>query len=196
MGFLQLPQNLGVVQRVAAWHFDDALREMTAKVMLVPQDFEVPVLLETDRVRLRPLLIGDVKKDFEAVVSSEEHLRKTFRPGSKWPKGLSLDKNLADLQWHQDEFAQRTSFTYTVVALDESEVLGCLYIYPCKVPEYDAQVWLWIRQSRLDDGLDDHLFATVENWIEVNWPFERTVYPGRSISHEDWRLLNSGSAGE
>lgn len=102
---------------------------MTANVTLVPEEFDVPLLPETERLCLRPLMASDVEKDFESVVSSEEHLRTVFRPGSNWPKGLSLEKNLADLKWHESEFENRTSFTYTVVAPAESKVLAS-----CKSP--------------------------------------------------------------
>jgi hypothetical protein len=158
---------------------------------MVASDFRVPVLLETDRVRIRPLVVEDTTKDFEAVVSSEDHLRTSFRPGGEWPHRLTLEKNASDLKWHEEEFGNRTSFAYTVVSLDESEVQGCVYIYPCTKLEYDAQIWLWVRQSRLVEGLDEHLFASVTTWIETSWPFENPVYPGRSVSHDKWRALES-----
>jgi hypothetical protein len=41
---------------------------------VLPADFEVPELLETDRFRVRPLTIHDVVKDYDAVMTSREHL--------------------------------------------------------------------------------------------------------------------------
>jgi hypothetical protein len=47
--------------------------------------------------------------------------------GYRWPReGFTLEKNLADLEEHQQEFLDREAFTYTVVSLDESRVLGCV----------------------------------------------------------------------
>jgi hypothetical protein len=97
---------------------------------LVPEDFDVPEILETQRMRLRPLTINDAVKDYEAVMTSEERLRSVFDPGGDWPSGLTLEQDIIELGWHQTEFQLRTSFAYTVVSLDESEVLGCIYNLP------------------------------------------------------------------
>jgi len=156
---------------------------------LVPDDFAVPQVLETGRMRLRPLTMGDAVKDYAAVMESEERLRTVYEPGGEWPLGLTLERNIAELGWHQTEFDLRTSFAYAVVSLDGDEVLGCMYIYPTRKSGYDAEVTMWVRQSRVDEGLDEHLFETVERWLADAWPFENPAYPGRRISFEDWRAL-------
>lgn len=156
---------------------------------LVPDDFTVPLLLETDRMRLRPLTIQDAVKDFEAVMESEERLRTVYEPGGTWPLGLTLEQDIIELGWHQTEFQLRTSFAYTVVSLDEGSVLGCAYIYPTRKPGYDAEVTMWVRQSMVAGGLDEHLFETVERWISDVWPFKHPAYPGRSIPFTDWRAF-------
>ena len=38
---------------------------------MVPDEFEVPEILESEHMRLRPLTINDAVKDFNAVMSSE-----------------------------------------------------------------------------------------------------------------------------
>ena len=38
---------------------------------VVPNDFDVPELLETERLRLRPLTIQDAVRDYDAVMTSE-----------------------------------------------------------------------------------------------------------------------------
>ena len=157
------------------------------KEPLVPADFTVPLVLETEHMRLRPLTINDVVKDFEAVVTSEARLLDVFQMPGGWPLGLTLEQNLIDAGWHQAEFQRRTSFAFTVVSLDESEVLGCMYIYPTDKPDYDAQIYMWVRHSRADDGLDQHLFETVEQWIGNDWPFTNPAYPSRRISLQEWR---------
>ncbi len=157
---------------------------------LVPDEFDVPHVLETERLRLRPLTINDAVKDFEAVITSEERLRTIYDPGGEWPLGLTLEQNIIELGWHQTEFQLRTSFAYTVVSLDESEVLGCFYIYPTRKPGYDAEITMWVRQSRVEEGLDEHLFETVEPWIAGHWPLKNPAYPGRRIAFEQWRALS------
>jgi hypothetical protein len=89
----------------------------------VPRDFQVPATLETTEFRLRMLTIHDVVRDFDAVITSVDHL-KTIWPGGKWPEGLTLEQNLIDLGWHQKEFQMRRSFAYTVVSLSEQTVKG------------------------------------------------------------------------
>ena len=143
----------------------------------VPPDFDVPAVLETDKFRLRMLSVDDVEKDYEAVMESQALLR---ADGGDWPRdGFTLQENLADLQEHQQEFVERIAFAYTVVALDESRVLGCLYINPARYTEADAEVYMWARQSEHDKGLDPVLFQTVKAWIASVWPFETVAYPGR-----------------
>ncbi len=156
---------------------------------LVPGGFDVPEVLETPRMRLRKLCVKDAEKDFDAVIASEERLRTVFRPGGHWPLGLTLEQNIAELGWHETEFNLRTSFAYTVVDLDETEVMGCMYIYPTAKSRYDAEVTMWVRQSRVDEGLDNHLFETVERWIADVWPLQNPAYRGRRISHAQWQAL-------
>ncbi len=172
-----------------AMNLNDVLGITVYNPPLVPDDFEVPEVLETERFRLRPLTINDAVKDFEAVMESEEHLRTTFGPDGNWPAGLTLEQNRIDLGWHQKEFQLRTSFAFTVVDLDESSVLGCVYIDSTRKPGYDAEITMWVRRSQVDEALDEHLFETVTSWIECNWPFENPGYPGRSISFEEWQAL-------
>ena len=144
----------------------------------VPDSFEVPATLETDRFRLRMLSVDEVEKDYEAVMESRELLHAQF--GGSWPReGFTLQENLADLERHQREFEQREAFAYTVVGLDESRVLGCVYINPSEDGDTDARVYMWVRQSEFDKGLDPILFETVKKWLDETWPFERIKYPRR-----------------
>lgn len=144
----------------------------------VPDDFQVPASLETDRFRLRMLSVEDVEKDYEAVIQSRELLHTMF--GGPWPRpGFTIEENLADLERHQQEFLSRKAFAYTVVSLDETRVLGCVYIEPSETANSDAAVVMWVRQTEYDNGLDEILFNTVRNWISSDWPFKKVDYPGR-----------------
>ncbi len=146
----------------------------------VPDDFEIPASLETDRFRLRMLSASDVEKDYEAVIESRELLHTIYDTGP-WPRlGFSLEENLADLKRHQQEFLSRKAFAYTVVSLDETRVLGCVYINPPKTATSDAVVFMWVRQTEYDKGLDEILFNEVRSWISSSWPFKKVDYPGRA----------------
>ena len=155
----------------------------------IPTDFKIPKVLETDRFRLRMLTVNDVKLDYNAVMTSIEYLQKTqpFGPNHKWPtKDLSYEQDLIDLGWHQKEFQRRTSFAYTIMNLDETECLGCMYIYPSDNPNYDAIVIMWVRQSEVANGLDEILFSSVKKWIQDKWPFKKVAYPGRDVSWDEF----------
>ncbi len=154
----------------------------------VPSDFEIPDTLENQHFRIRMLTVNDVVKDYDAVMTSIDHLQNIF-PLWNWPsRDLTLEQDLIDLGWHQKEFQRRSSFTYTVVSLDESQVIGCLYIYPTDKRDYDAMITMWVRASVLEKGLDTILFDTVKKWIANEWPFKNVAYPGREISWDDWEL--------
>ena len=147
------------------------------KTRFVPDSFEVPPVLETDRFRLRMLSVDDVEKDYEAVMETQEYFH---AKGSSWPReGFTIEENLVDLERHQQEFLNREAFAYTVVSLDESRVLGCVYINPTKYTDTDARVHMWVRQSEYDQGLDPILFETVKGWLKLSWPFSVVLYPGR-----------------
>jgi hypothetical protein len=88
----------------------------------LPPDFEVPELLETDRFRIRPLAIHDVVKDYDAVMTSREHLWEQFGQAWGWPsEDLTLEQDQIDLAWHQKEAQRRSSFAYAVMRPDS----GC-----------------------------------------------------------------------
>jgi len=159
-----------------------------ASTPFVPADFTVPEKLETEEFRLRMLTVHDVVKDYEAVMTSVDHLR-TIWPGSGWPEGLTLEQNLIDLGWHQKEFQTRRSFAYTVVTPSESKVMGCVYMDPTHKRGYDAVVYLWARQSELALGLESRLYAAVKSWIAKEWPFRAAAFPGRDIAWDPWRSI-------
>ena len=147
------------------------------KSLFVPSNFDIPPVLETERFRLRMLSIDDVEKDYEAVVESRELLHSL---GSSWPReGFTLKENLADLERYQQEFLNREAFAYTIVSLDGSRVLGCVYINPTRRIDADAEVYMWVRKSEYDQGLDAVLFQIVKNWMGSLWPFTAVTYPGR-----------------
>lgn len=152
------------------------------KKSFVPADFVIPERLETDKFRLRMLTVNDLVKDYDAVMTSVDHLQaqRVFGERSNWPSpDLTLEQDLIDLGWHQKEFQKRSSFAYTVMSPDESQCLGCIYILPAEDDGYEADVFTWVRKSEYDKGLDQVLFSAVNNWLSSEWPFGQVRYPGR-----------------
>jgi hypothetical protein len=139
---------------------------------MVPDDFDVPAGLEHECFRLRMLSVDDVVKDFDALCERVD------ANGERQPPFVeTVTANLVDLGWHQKEFELRRSFTYTVVAPDESQVLGCVYITPSATG--DARVWMWVRRSAWEDGLDPVLERAVRDWIAREWPFSDVEWVDR-----------------
>jgi len=155
-----------------------------------PDSVTVPAGIETEDFRIRVLTINDVVRDYDAVMSSIDHLRGVFGPGSSWPSAdLTLEQDLIDLGWHQKEFQNGSSFAYTVMSLDESRCLGCVYVYPSEKAGYDARVILWVRQSEIREGLDEKLFSAVKIWLSEEWWFTEAAFPGRELSWQEWESL-------
>lgn len=142
----------------------------------IPVDFVAPTELHGDGFRLEPLGPQHNERDHEAWMSSIEHIHATpgFPDGS-WPRPMTLEDNLADLERHADDFARRRGFTYSV--LDGDEVIGCVYIYPPESPGHDAIVQSWVRASRAE--MDVPLWRAVSDWLARDWPFAAPEYGAR-----------------
>ncbi len=157
---------------------------------LVPDSVVVPSGIETADFHLRMLTVNDLVKDYDAVMSSVDHLRGVFGPNDRWPEDdLTIEQDLIDLGWHQQEFQNGSSFAFTVMNPSETRCLGCVYVYPSEKVGYDAMVILWVRQSELSKGLDEKLFSTVKNWLSKDWWFKTFAFPGREISWAEWDSL-------
>lgn len=144
----------------------------------VPADFQIPGTLLHPRFRLRMLRAADAQADYEAVMASQARLRAGSPHG--WPRpGFTLAENVADLKRHEQEFHDRVAFAYTVLAPDESRVVGCVYINPCSLVDKDqaatADVYLWVRDEHHPE-LTRVLFQVVDEWLNSTWPFDRVRY--------------------
>lgn len=146
---------------------------------------DIPTGFETPRLRVRMLTVHDAVKDYDAVMTSRAQLRGVF-PGSDWPRDdLTLEQDLIDLAWHQKEFQIGSSYTYTVVAPDESRVLGCLYLFPPTRPGCEADLIAWVRTDERATGLETHLWAHLGDWLRDAWGFARLHRPG--LETPEWR---------
>ncbi len=145
----------------------------------LPREFAVPAVVGTRSFRLRSITIHDAFKDYDAVMSSREHLWSRFGAIWGWPAAdLTIEQNIIDLAWHQKEFQLRSSFDYAVMSLDEARLLGCVYIDPPADPGTEADVWFWVRQSELANGMEDELGQFVVSWLASAWPFSTVTLNG------------------
>ena len=139
-----------------------------------------PIEADSSRFILRPLTIHHVIKDYDAVMTSQVHLWQRFGEIWAWPAAdLTLEQDLIDLAWHQKEFQTNSSFAYAVLSLDQSHVLGCLYIYPSNTLQAEADVWFWARQSELEQNLEHYIEIFIFDWLSESWPFDMVMLNGK-----------------
>ena len=126
---------------------------------------------------LEPLGPQHNERDYAAWTSSIDHVRSTPGfPYGTWPHEMTLDENLADLEQHARDFATRSGFTYTVLDPADTDVIGCVYIYPNRDAP-GASVRSWVRADHSD--LDVPLAEAIAAWLSAEWPFEQVRYAGR-----------------
>ncbi|MCP3423442.1 GNAT family N-acetyltransferase [Nocardioides pinisoli] len=146
----------------------------------VPEDFEPPTSLATDRFVLEPLGPQHNESDHAAWTSSIAHVRASpGYPDGSWPPvdGMALEDNRADLVRHAADFEARRGFTFTVLEPGTQHVIGCVYLYPASSPEHDVDVQSWVRADRAE--LDQPLADAVAAWLASDWPWERPDRHGR-----------------
>jgi hypothetical protein len=144
--------------------------------LFVPESFDPPEGLSGDGFRLEPLGPEHNERDYAAWSSSIEHILGSpgFGPDASWPRPMSLEENLADLERHARDFAERVGFTYTVLD-DSGDVVGCVYVYPATDGVHGVHVRSWVTKPRAD--LDPELRRAVADWLESDaWSFERPLY--------------------
>jgi hypothetical protein len=154
--------------------------------LFVPADFAVPDELTAGGFRLVPLGPQHNEADYAAWTGSIDHIRATPGfAGSSWPRPMSPQDNLRDLERHAQDFAGRRGFTYTVLAAGSGEVIGCVYIYPPHGREPggpegppSAAVRSWVRADRAQ--LDRVVCDAVLAWLERDWPFDSVEYAPRT----------------
>jgi len=130
----------------------------------LPSDHPIPAGLEHERFRIRPITVNDVVRDYDAVMTSAEHLRRHFPLWGWPPEGMTLESDLVDLGWHQREALLRRSFNYAVMSPDESRLLGCVYVDPPEKAGADAEVSWWTVDRLLGSETEAALDALGIRW--------------------------------
>ena len=167
---------LGAMQRFAlAFLFAGSLM-----AQFVAADFVVPPSLKTKNYKLAPLGPELVKQDYEAYMSSIEHLQKTFTDGT-WPnEKVTMADAVKDLEGEAALIKARKAFNYAVLTLDGKRELGCVYIGPSKVAGQDAQVRIWVTKAEFDKGFETQLRAEIKAWIAKSWAFKNVGWPQKA----------------
>ena len=144
-----------------------------------------------DKFLVRPLVPSDVVLDHEAVMSSREFLYHWEQEPPYPPENFSVADNLEDLEKMHREHLNGSRYTYTVMNIDETQVLGCIYFAPnddrmyrtatvtshdgTDLSSVDATVAFWVRVSTWDEGFERTLLDAVLGWLRDDWSLDRPV---------------------
>lgn len=173
---------------------------------ILESDQPVPAVLRTDEFMLRPITAEDAERDYAAVIESREYLR--LWEQSTWPADdFTVEANRDDLVGLEQRHADHRAFTYTVVDPDDTQALGCVYVFPTSAKflaaatvtpvgndtwaDVDAVVYFWTRRSRMEQGMDDRLLAALRPWFRDAWRTERTVFVTNEQFTQQADLLRS-----
>ena len=102
------------------------------------------------------------EEDFAAITSSEAHLFGVF--GSEWPKGMTWEKNVEDLERHAREFDEDSAFAW-VIRNSAGDYLGCLYLRPQDTTRASGEVYLWLQASETSPARVSDLTVRVKDWM-------------------------------
>lgn len=158
----------------------------------IPADFTPPELVETENFKLVPLGPDLVDLDYEAYMSSIEHLQETFTRSTRWPRAdISSEDAMQDMLNEQARFNNRESFAYAVLSKDGEREMGCVYVRPISKEGYgyEAEVALWVTKTDFDAGFDEELYEWTQEWLKESWPFDDVAYPGRAPEWDTWDQL-------
>ena len=162
---------------------------------LVPANFAVPTKIAGPGFQLVPLGPDVVQIDYDAYMSSIEHLQQTFTHSTAWPrKDILRADAMQDMKQEQARFESRTSFAFAVLTPDGRRERGSVYISRSPVPQYDAVVRMWVTKAEYDAGFDAQLYKWVTAWVRKDWPFRNVAYPGRSIDMATWNAMVAANA--
>ncbi len=163
---------------------------LLSQTVFVPADFAVPAGYQSKNFKLAPLGPDLAQHDFDAYMSSIEHLQKTFSYSDRWPNSkITMADAVKDVEGEKQRFDARKSFTYAVLSPDGKKELGCVYVSPSRKEGYDAQVRVWVTKAKFDEGFEKELIPEVKSWLSAKWPFQKIAWPGREISREDFAKL-------
>ncbi len=170
--------------------FEIAKRPLTTKA-LVPADIAVPEMKVTSDWVVRLLTLDDIAVDWEAFMTNVAEVQRAFDPGQvPWPThDFTVRQWVVDTAYCVVDHYLRVSFVYAVLNRNQTKELGCIYIYPCPNPAFDAEVVFWVRESELSTGLESELEVCFRQWMEESWPFQRVAFPGLDMPWRDWASL-------
>lgn len=116
---------------------------------------------------LEPLAPRHVDEDYAVVMASAEVLEGLF--DHPWPEGLTLERNLEDLERHAREFDAGQAFAW-IVRAEDAGYLGCAYVNPVPGERGRARVVTWMRAGPDRLAQLARFNARFRDWLEACLP--------------------------
>ena len=161
---------------------------VAALAQLVPNSFEPPKTYVAKTYKLVPLGPSVAELDYQAYMSSIDHIRKS--QGGNWPSpGLTMQDQAKDMASEKAQWDGRLSFPFAILTPDGTKELGCFYLRPSPKQGYDVVATMWTIQEQFDQGFEDQLYKDMKAWVATAWPFKNVAWVGRDISRDTWRSL-------
>ena len=162
----------------------------------LPTDWRHPMnaLLPTGH-HLRPIGPHDASMAMEAVRVSRARLVEIYGKVRAWPHDAMSHLRDQDVARHESAIAPAlTSFNYALFDLDETELIGCVYIDPPEKPGADADISWWVRDEYVGMVVERALDEWVPSWIKSCWPLRAPRFVGRDLTWEQWAAIPSAGA--
>ncbi|MDB6372223.1 N-acetyltransferase [Photorhabdus bodei] len=158
---------------------------MNVYTKIVPDEFDVPLLVYGNGFILQPLSPKYANIDYEAVMESRPILKDIF--SDDWPDDIkSWEDNLRYIEEDYSDFQQRIGFSYIILDPSESRCLGCVYIFPSLFEGYDVAIYYWLHINILNSALAYEIETFIRKWVQEHWCIPHPAYPGRDIPWPEW----------
>ncbi len=152
---------------------------------IVPDDFDVPLIVKGNGFILRPLTPEYSDLDYDAVMKSKSILSDIF--SDSWPEDInSAEDNLNYIEEDYEDFKNRIGFSYIILDPDELTCFGCVYIFPSVFEGSDVAIYYWFNITIVDTQLSLSVEKFIREWIDSYWKIKDPAYPGRDIPWSKW----------
>jgi RimJ/RimL family protein N-acetyltransferase len=157
----------------------------------LPVGWEHPTYVPVDADHhLRPIRATDVDLDMPAVMGSRERLWSIYGVAWGWPPAhMTHEMDREDLARHEAEIEAHESFNYALFDLDETELLGCVYVDPPEKVGADAEISWWVVDRLVGSDVEHALDELVPRWVATAWPLQAPRYVGRDVTWDAWLAL-------
>ena len=99
-------------------------------------------------------------------MGSRERLWSIYGVAWGWPPAhMTHEMDREDLARHEAEIEAHESFNYALFDLDETELLGCVYIDPPEKVGADAEISWWVVDRLVGSDVERALDELVPRWV-------------------------------